>query len=171
MAKKRKPEKLSPCEQCPWRTSNHGKRHTFGFFTKANLRRLWNQIRRGGRPQSCHMTDASHPHHVACGAKPGSAVKECAGAAILAIRELMLISDLAKDGVIDTEHIDTYLQQRKWGLTRSGLQFWLIARGKLGGMPIIGGAPLPDVDLDDKRISLPVSIGATPCPPKKTSKS
>jgi D-serine deaminase-like pyridoxal phosphate-dependent protein len=56
------------------------KPHRFGFYTKANLRRLWRQIR-GADPlgctaQSCHLTDPQHPHHIAVGAKAGATAQE-----------------------------------------------------------------------------------------------
>ena len=41
-----------PCSDCPWRIANHGRRHPGGFFRKDNLRRLWNQIRKGGGMQT-----------------------------------------------------------------------------------------------------------------------
>ena len=50
----------SPCQACPWRVENHGKRHPDGWYTKANLRRLWSGIRRG-EEMSCHPTDPSNP--------------------------------------------------------------------------------------------------------------
>lgn len=49
-----------PCAQCPWRTSNQGKRHPDGWYTKANLRRLWAGLRRGER-MTCHPTDPANP--------------------------------------------------------------------------------------------------------------
>ena len=44
-----------PCSDCPWRIANHGRRHPGGFFRKDNLRRLWNQIRKGGGMQTCRV--------------------------------------------------------------------------------------------------------------------
>ena len=55
------PTARTPCDQCAWRVANHGKRHPGGFYRKDNLRRLWNQIRKGGRLQSCHPTDRDTP--------------------------------------------------------------------------------------------------------------
>lgn len=150
--------KLSPCAACPWRTENHGKRHRFGFYTKQNLIRLWNGIRRGG-DMSCHPTDPSHPEHVACGAKPGSKPKECAGSVILALREMRKIADLSPDKkAIDVEQVDQYLATRKKGLTKTGIVHWVIQRLGFGGVPYVGGSPMPVVNEDDARVSLPVFL-------------
>lgn len=153
-----KPPKLSPCDKCPWRTDNHQKRHKFGFYTKKNLIRLWNGIR-DGNAQSCHPTDASHPDHVACGAKPGTEVKECAGSVILVIRELSQMAALSEDGkTIGPEELDAYLAKRKRGLNKAGLLYWLVSRMTHGGVPYIGGPVMPEVKADDERISLPVFL-------------
>ena len=150
----------SPCDQCPWRKSNQGTRHKFGFYRKDNLTRLWNALRRGGAGQSCHPTDPRHPDHVACGAKPGSKPQECIGAVILIMRELEQIDEIRKkagDKVIEPKHIDQYLATRKKGLTRKGLHYWMIARVMLGHVPF-GEGPLPEADHKDKRIALPVHL-------------
>lgn len=135
-----------PCEHCPWRVANHGKRTPWGFYTKANLRRLWNQIRRGGQGQSCHPTDPSHPDHVAAGAKPGSEPRECPGAVILVYREFEKLQAVAAGQPIEARHCDEYRKQNPQGLTKSGLLYWLIKRYQFGGVPFIGGAKLPEVD-------------------------
>ena len=108
-----------PCDQCPWRLANHGKKHKFGFYTKANLRRLWNQVRGGGTAQSCHLTDPSHPDHVAVGAKPGATAQECPGAVILVLREVQRMADA--NNVIDAAAPKRYLAGRKKGLTKRGI--------------------------------------------------
>ena len=110
-----------PCAACPWRVSNHGTRHPHGFYTKRNLQRLWNQIRRGGRAQSCHPTDPGHPDH---GAKPEAEAKECVGSVILVMREMKAIQDDGGDGPA----IDRYLERSKKtkGLTRDGLNYFSV---------------------------------------------
>lgn len=46
------------CALCPWRISNQGTPHPHGFYDKANIKRLWDGIRRGDAPgMSCHPTD------------------------------------------------------------------------------------------------------------------
>lgn len=153
--KRKEPPALSPCEACPWRAANQGKKHKLGFYTKANLTRLWNGIRRGN-PQSCHPTDPTHPDHVACGAKPDSTPRECAGAVILVLREAEAMAAHAPDGVsVGPEEVDAYWAARKKGLTRDGVLYWMLQRLGLGGVPYLGGQPLPKVDPDDKRIALP----------------
>jgi hypothetical protein len=148
--------KTTPCAQCPWRLSNQGKPHEFKFYTKGNLRRLWNQIRRGGRAQSCHLTDPSHPDHVAVGAKPGATVQECPGSVILVLREVKKMAN--GNSVIEPEDLDRYRATRRTGLTNNGIAYWLVSRMHHAGMPFIGGAKLPDVDIDDPEIGLPASL-------------
>lgn len=144
----------TPCDRCPWRLSNHGRRTKWGFYTKRNRRRLWNGIRRGN-PQSCHPTDPSHPDHVEAGAKPGSEPKECPGAVIVAMRELQKIASYSDDGeTIDVDAWRAYQSDNPQGMTRDGLIYWGVERYQFAGMPFVGGKPLPKVDLDDPRISV-----------------
>lgn len=148
-----------PCAQCPWRLSNQGKRHAFGFYTLSNLRRLWNQVRGGGRPQSCHLTDPTHPDHVAVGAKPGSQARECPGSVILVRRELCKMAD--EHGVIggDTLVLDRYFKTRRRGLTRRGALYWIVQRIQLAHVPMMNAdGPLPDVDDTDVEIGLPEKL-------------
>lgn len=146
----------SPCDQCPWRTANHGKRTPWGFYTKSNLTRLWNQIRSGINPQGCHPTDPGHPDHVAAGAKPGSTPRECAGSVILIMREMRRMADA--DGVLKDEGIKSYLKCRRKGITKSGVLYWVISRFHLGGVPFVGGRKLPDVNVDDPTVGLPAYL-------------
>jgi hypothetical protein len=139
-----------PCDQCPWRLANQGKRHKFGFYTKKNLRRLWNQIRGGGNAQSCHLTDPSHPDHVAVGAKRGAKVQECPGSLILVQRELRKMA--GSDGVVRDESVAAYLKNHRDGLTKLGVLYWAIKRTQLAGVPVIGGPSMPAMDLDNPEI-------------------
>lgn len=127
----------SPCKQFPWRIANHGKRHRHGFYTKRNLTRLWNQIRNGGRAQSCHITDPSTPEHVAAGAKPGTTPMECIGSITLVTRELNYIKTLASGDTIDTTHLNAYRSRsrKRRGLTQSGLIYFLVERHMFGHLP------------------------------------
>lgn len=134
-----------PCANCPWRAENHGKRTPWGFYTAANLRRLWNQIRSGGGAQSCHPTDPSHPDHVAAGAKHGATPQECPGSVILVYREFEKMQAIG-DGTITPEAVTRYLRMHRDGLTRTGILYWLVSRYQLGGVLFIGGPKLPEVD-------------------------
>ena len=134
-----------PCDQCPWRIANHGRRHSGHFYTQKNLRRLWNQVRRGGRAQGCHLTDPSHPDHVAAGCSPDAKPQECLGSVALVVRELEHMQSLAPGDVITMAHVTKYLRQspRRLGLTREGLMWWLEVRklpAFLGGI----GSAMPD---------------------------
>lgn len=146
----------SPCAECPWRTFNQGRRHAHGFYTRANLTRLWNGIRKGGA-MSCHPTDPSHPDH---GAKPDSAPRECVGAVALVMRELSILAGLA-DGDIGEQHLNRYLCVRRRGLTKLGIAYWLIQRYQLGGVPYVGGPRLPKAD-DSPDIALPGYLSEEP---------
>lgn len=139
-----------PCEHCPWRIANHGKRTPWGFYTKANLRRLWNGIRNGGAPQSCHPTDPSHPDHIAAGAKEGATPQECPGSVILVFREMEKIQALGR-GTIDPAAIDRYVQLHRDGLTKRGMMYWIVGRYQFGGT-ILGGPKLPEIDMREEGI-------------------
>ena len=114
-----------PCSDCPWRIANHGRRHPGGFFRKDNLRRLWNQIRKGGGMQTCHPTDPSHPDHRKYGgAKEGSDALECIGSIVLVTREIVHAARLGKSQTtVDVAGAELYLKESRTrkGLTRSGL--------------------------------------------------
>lgn len=146
----------NPCPQCPWRKANQGKRHFGSFYSKANLNRLWNQVRRGGKPQGCHLTDPSHPDHIKAGCSPDALTRECPGSVILILREIRAMAKLAAlPNHIDQQAIDTYLKRRKLGLTNQGIVYWLISRYQFGGAPLIGEPKLPEVDANDPEIDLP----------------
>ena len=140
-----------PCAACPWRAQNHGKRHPGSFYTKRNLRRLWNQIRGGGGVQSCHPTDPGHPDHQQfAGAKDGGKVQECEGSVILVTRELRRVAEISghgsKAGEIDGPGIDAYLKIYPRGLKRNGILYYLLVRPTPA--PIGEGNPLPLVPVD-----------------------
>ena len=145
---------MKPCDQCPWRLKNQGKRHKFGFYTKSNLQRLWNEIRQGGRAQSCHLTDPQHPDHIAVGAKPGAQANECPGSVILIRRELELLGGPERD--ITEERLKAYRADKsKRRLKKTGLFYWVLERASAFTGTPLGGAPLPDVDPQDPEIGLP----------------
>lgn len=132
-----------PCRQCPWLTSNHGKPHPDGWYTKANRARLWAGLRRG-EAMSCHPTDPGNPVSLraqAQGYQPAPAHaerRECAGALILQQRELQLASEAPA--------LSTYLRARARGLTRVGVAR-LVERVAFGGTPF-GGRAMPRPDLN-----------------------
>lgn len=110
------------CAACPWRLSNQGTRHPGGWYTKANLRRLWSKLRTGER-MTCHPTDSENP--LPPGYKPVAATAvthECTGATILQEREYMRFQNIAlarPPGSHDGFRI--YRQQHPHGLTRDGV--------------------------------------------------
>ena len=70
------------CGTCPWLRSNHGKKHSAGWYTKTNLRRLWGGMRQGEN-MICHATD---PNSITYGGdklvQPGHE-RPCVGALVL----------------------------------------------------------------------------------------
>lgn len=141
------------CGQCPWRRENQRKKHKFGFYSMVNLKRLWGQIRKGGGVQSCHLTDPSHPDHVAVGAKEGASARECPGSVIVVLREVGKMADV--HGVVTGEALPAYFKRRKkHGLTKTGVLYWLVTRMQLGGVPFVGGPKMIEVE-DDLDVGLP----------------
>lgn len=138
-----------PCPACPWRLSNQVKRHPDGWYTKANLKRLWAWLR-NGNGMTCHPTDPGNevsPAAQAAGYKPappGSTVLECRGAVILQQRELHKLTN-----TYDCNQ-RAYRAARPAGLTRIGVME-LMARIVFGGVPLIGGLPMarPNLNADD----------------------
>lgn len=147
------PQLKKPCEQCPWRRSNQGKRHFGSFYSKKNLTRLWNQVRNGQGVQSCHLTDPSHPDHIVAGAKESSEPRECPGSVILVMREIHQMKDA--EGVVSNEGVLAYLKRRKKGITKMGVVGWIVGRIQHGGVPFIGGPKMIEVDVGDEEIGLP----------------
>lgn len=140
------------CAQCPWRTENQGTPSPGGFYTRANLTRLWGQIRRGGGMQSCHLTDPSHPDHLAAGCSENAKARECPGSVLLVLREVAQMADAG--GHVNEVGVRQYRAARRRGLTREGLLYWLISRIQLGGVPFLGGPKVPEVD-EDEGVDLP----------------
>lgn len=133
------------CADCPWRKSNQGKRHPHGWFSKKNLRRLWNGIRTGNAPgMTCHPTDTGIvvPEAWPVQAKPGTTTKECAGALLLVQRELR-----SMEQPITPASVDAYKARRRGGLTNSGILWWAVSRCALANTPL-GGPSMPVIDED-----------------------
>lgn len=138
----------TPCAQCPWRTSNQGKRHPGGWYTKANLRRLWVGMRRG-EAMTCHPTDPNNP--VPDGVKPApenAQTIECAGALILQQRELRRFEAICRElPEGDTGALKLYRKAHPRGLTREGL-ILMAQRIMFGGTPLSTRPSMPFTDLD-----------------------
>lgn len=152
----------TPCAQCPWRRSNQGKPHFGSFYTRANLRRLWNQIRNGGLQQSCHLTDASHPDHVAAGARESTTTQECPGSVVLVTRELQLVVKLGGTDRIEHDGIVKYGRVRKRGITKRGFQYWVVQRIAFAGKPFVGAPAIPDVPDPGDEVGIPDDVGPVP---------
>lgn len=140
---------VDPCSACPWGAVHAGKRHTGGWYTKANRARLWRGLRRG-ESMSCHPTDPQVEISARAqeqGSRPApdhAKLRECMGALILQQREFMYCQeDYSGD-------VALYRRQRPFGLTKDGLRV-LVARFVLGGTPL-GGRELPRPNLNDTAI-------------------
>lgn len=105
-----------PCAVCPWRTANQGQPHPGGWYTRANLRRLWSKLRRGDM-MTCHATDPTNPVPDGYRAVPaGTTTRECTGALIVQQREVMrLQAHLEAGGTIGS-----YRRASPMGLTKAG---------------------------------------------------
>ena len=137
---------LKLCPGCPWRRSNHGTSSPVGFYRKSNLKRLWNQIRKGQGPQSCHMTDPNHPDHVKSGTPLGAKPHECPGSIALVYRELNLLQEIVgNDGDINENAVRDYKKQSPKGLTNEGLMHWFVFRIQLAHIPG-HGPPIPEIE-------------------------
>lgn len=135
------PALKNPCKDCPWRTSNHGRRHKDGWFTKANRTRLWAKLRRG-ESMTCHMTDQDNPVPEGYKTVPENATThECAGALILQQREFdKFQSDCGGD-------LPTYRKLWPKGLTRDGLMM-IVHRHMYGGVPMFGARVMSTPNLN-----------------------
>jgi len=139
-----------PCAQCPWKLENQGTRHPGGWYTKANLRRLWGGLRRGER-MTCHPTDPDNAVECEChtAPPPGTVTRECAGSIIVLQRELQRLNDVVMAGGSFAD----YRRANPKGLTREGAACHLLSTA-LATNPITGfqmGKP----NLNDKSIGFP----------------
>jgi hypothetical protein len=125
------PTNHDPCAACPWRASNQGKRHPDGWYTKANLRRLWAKLR-AGENMTCHPTDRDNPvspRAVAAGyrvAGEHAKTRECMGSVILQQREFTYLQD---DCAVD---LARYRREHPRGLTQAGV-LAMVHRAMFGG--------------------------------------
>jgi hypothetical protein len=137
-----KPATKQPCKDCPWRTTNQGKRHKDGWFTKANRARLWSKLRRG-ESMTCHMTDPTNPVPEGYKTVPETATThECAGALILQQREFMKFQNECGGDLKD--------YRKRWprGLTREGIME-IVNRHLYGGVPMMGYKPMSTPNLNE----------------------
>lgn len=134
------PPAESPCAACPWLTANHRRPHPQGYYTDANRRRLWNGLRTGRAPgMTCHPTDPENQP-----VKAAQRTRECAGAVILALRELAAC-EAGKD-------LADYRRGRPLAMTRDGLLTTAMAP-----MPYPMGRGLAGTTVD---MAAPVSLGS-----------
>lgn len=140
---------LSPCAQCPWRKSNQGKPHPDGWYSKANLLRLWNGLRSGDAPgMTCHPTDPTNPLPEGWKEVPKETERrECAGSLILIIRELKVLEK-------EQENYRKISPGRR-GLTPEGIAHWVLGRIKFAGTIMGTGTAIPNI-ADDQDVCRPM---------------
>lgn len=120
------------CAACPWRISNHGRRHPGGWYSKANRRRLWNGLRTGDAPgMTCHPTDPDNQP-----VRDGIETRECAGAMLLLARELGALNAACAEAD-DGRGFARYRKGRSYPLTIGGA-IELANRLMFGGTPLDG---------------------------------
>jgi hypothetical protein len=146
------------CSKCPWRLANQGQPHPHGFYTKANLRRLWAGIRRGAR-MSCHPTDPRMAEFEGYEKTAGvSCTHECSGALVLVQRELQRFKDAAEAAGAaggSSDGLQRYRREHPKGLTREGLAEHVMSMV----MVLPGENAATAVDLNDTEIGFPDLTG------------
>jgi hypothetical protein len=131
-----------PCDSCPWRVRNQGKKHPEDWYTKANLRFLWSKLRMGDK-MSCHKTDSRME-----GVPETAHIKECSGGAILQQREFMRL----QRGIVEGNRRETLKQYRlkhPRGISKQCVEV-LLERAVMG--PIANLGRLPEVNLNEPEI-------------------
>lgn len=139
------------CAACPWRLSNQGMRHAGGWYTPANLRRLWRGLRNGER-MTCHPTD---PRMNECfggegTVKDDAVTHECTGSLIVAQREMMVLQGAYHSNPKE------YARGRPGGVTTRGFVA-MIERYVFGGA--FDGLPASRPDLTDPDVGYPPLAG------------
>lgn len=148
----------SACKACPWRVANQGTKHPHGWYTKKNLQRLWAGMRRG-EMMSCHPTDPRVDVPNGKHAPEDATTRECAGILILLKREMQHFyryvnaTGLPQDEAIGPAFA-SYRKERPFGLTRIGLVV-MAQRTAWAGVPLVGGKPMPNQELDNAEIGYP----------------
>jgi hypothetical protein len=141
--------KHEPCAACPWRRSNLGKpsplveNQKYRWYTAANLKRLWAQLRKGD-PMTCHPTDPMMRQATGNYVKDHTVTYECTGAVILQQREFQYLSDIIERG----GSIKDYRRQHPRGLTADGAEC-LLARLIWGGTPLARRMGRPNLNEPD----------------------
>lgn len=120
---------LKVCETCPWLKKNHGRAHPAGWYKTANIRRLWNALRRGEPGVICHASDPDSTEYGGTAViRPTVERRPCAGA-LLAVGKHIEDLNEAKD-------IRTYQGRNRYPLTRRGIGRW-VERILLGQLPAV----------------------------------
>lgn len=122
-------KQLRVCETCPWLTKNQGRKHKAGWYTKSNLKRLWNGLRSGACPGIvCHSTDADRMDYGADKPVPeGTEKRPCAGALLVVYTHMNQISKLSPSD---------YKALHPLPLKRPAIAHW-VQRYLFGNLPVV----------------------------------
>lgn len=137
-----KPAKcIHVCPTCPWLKANHGAPNPPGFaaakakdaglinwYSTANLKRVWQQIRRGDL-MSCHNTEPD-AHEWGGKQRPGAQPNHCAGALVAVIRHTDALNAAASLK-------DYKAKAGKLAMTRQGFIRWVERATFGGGLPSV----------------------------------
>lgn len=149
-----------PCKTCPFRASNVGKVEPRKWFTVKNLLRIWNGVRRGKAPgMLCHRTDVNAADYGMKPAPPGTVAQECAGLLVVVARHAKLIEAACQKGGAPREVWLRYTRVVARPFSRMAFVGGWVPRLALGGVPIVGGEPVPNVDVDEPDVKEPWEVG------------
>lgn len=97
-------KEVTPCQSCPFRINNWGKRVPKGVYREANLRRLWTGLSAGER--------------LACAERvaPAAPPRDCSGALLLVTRHLHALRN---------QTFESYQRVSPTPLTQQGVSRWV----------------------------------------------
>lgn len=124
------------CAACPWRITNQGQPHPHGFYDRANIKRLWDGIRKGDAPgMTCHPTDPSMAEFEGYEeTAERERTHECMGSWVMITREVARFQAICLKVQAETaagaklrgnEALRRYTAQTcRKGMTHDGLRYW-----------------------------------------------
>lgn len=149
-----KKENQAPCKTCPFLRANYGKPNPEGYdpnpeagqydwYTKKNLLRIWNELRRG-EAMVCHDTDPNASFYGGKDSKPGIE-RVCIGSLAVIYRHAKAYEKITLQHPSWTfaKVFSAYRKKAgKYPMTREGIRTWLL-RIFFGNTKSPFGLPLP----------------------------
>jgi len=155
MTRRAHPAAEKPCDACPWRIANQGKRKPRAWYSLSNLRRLWSGLRDGER-MTCHPTDPDNPLPPGARALPEDVkTRECTGALIVVQREVTKFQECAAqaEAAGKRDGFGRYQKMQPCGMTIGGIL--ATAERALFGGTVLGGTKMTLPNLNDDEIGAP----------------